>query len=88
MLKLALFLAMGVSGLAGIAAQTSPSSQVKTAATDGKDPNRMVCRTSEVTGSRLGSRKVCHTALQWEQEEASVRRDVEKIQANRWTAQQ
>ena len=32
------------------------------------DPeNRVICRTEEVTGSRLGGRQTCHTKRQWDQ---------------------
>ena len=32
-----------------------------------KDPNRMICEKQEEIGSRLGGKKVCHTALEWQQ---------------------
>lgn len=75
---LAAFLAAPVAAFA----QTAPA-----AATDGKDkkdPNRMVCRTMDTTGSRLGKKKECRTAAEWAEMQAQERRDVERMQANRW----
>lgn len=47
------------------------------------DPNRMICRTSNTTGSRLGRSKVCRTASQWSEINAADRQDIERMQANR-----
>lgn len=46
------------------AAPTAPATSVASAK-PGKDPNRVICKTEEVTGSRLGSNKVCLTAAGW-----------------------
>lgn len=32
----------------------------------GEDPNEMICKTKETTGSRLRKSKVCKTRAQWE----------------------
>jgi hypothetical protein len=32
------------------------------------DPNRKICKTEELIGSRLGTTRVCKTAAQWEAE--------------------
>lgn len=45
------------------------------------DPNRTVCRTTEVIGSRLNTRKTCMTAVQWDQLEREQRMTVDKVQA-------
>lgn len=45
------------------------------------DPNRIVCRTTEVIGSRLGTSKRCMTAMQWDQLEREQRATVDRIQA-------
>lgn len=42
------------------AAPATPSALPKT-----KDPNRIICERQEEIGSRLGGKKVCHTALEW-----------------------
>lgn len=57
-----------------------------TAAKDKKD--KLVCQTQEATGSRLGKKKVCRTAAEWAEINALDRRDVEKIQANRYNGNQ
>jgi hypothetical protein len=48
-----------------------------------KDPNRVICRTMDTTGSRLGKKKECHTAAEWTDIQAVLRRDLDKFQANR-----
>ena len=41
------------------------------------DPNRIICEKVQETGSRLGAKKVCMTAAQWEEQR---RRDREYTQ--------
>jgi invasion protein IalB len=52
--------------------QASDSSPAKN-----KDPNRIICERIQETGSRLASKRVCMTALQWEDQR---RRDRENLQ--------
>lgn len=68
---------------APVAAQTQPTSAAPAAAKDSKDPNRMVCRKVENTGSRLGSKKICRTAAEWAEVQAIERRDIERFQVGR-----
>lgn len=63
----------------GVSAQTIPKKA------PAKDPNRMVCRTEEVIGSRLQSKKHCMTAIQWDQLEREQRNTVDHIEAYRPT---
>ncbi|MDF7775091.1 hypothetical protein P1X14_07525 [Sphingomonas sp. AOB5] len=49
-------------------------------AKDARDPNRMICRTEDVIGSRLGSRRVCLTASQWEDLRRDTRQTTERVQ--------
>ncbi len=49
-----------------------------------KDPSKVVCRTESVTGSRLGSRKRCHTAGEWAEMARLDRESLERTQALRW----
>jgi hypothetical protein len=37
------------------------------------DPNRKICKTEELIGSKLGSTRVCKTAAQWEAERQKTR---------------
>ncbi len=61
------------------------TAQTATAAKEDKnDSGRMVCRTVETTGSRLGKRKICRTAAEWTEIQAIERRDIERQQAARW----
>ena len=44
------------------------------------DPNEMVCKREEVTGSRLQSRRVCMTRAQWAEQRQLDRLNVERSQ--------
>ena len=46
-----------------------------------KDPNRVVCVTEEVTGSRLGTVKTCHTNAEWTQYQREMRNTVDRMTA-------
>lgn len=45
--------------------------------------NRMICKRDKSTGSRLGSKRNCMTAAQWQQVERDQREVVERVQASR-----
>lgn len=51
---------------------------------DGKksDPNRIICEKQETTGTRLGARKVCLTAAQWQEKRREHREELERAQKN------
>ena len=66
-----------------VVAQTQPTNAVPATEKGSKDPNRMVCRTVENTGSRLGNKKICRTAAEWVEVQAIERRDIERFQAGR-----
>ena len=42
--------------------------------------DKVICETIQRTGSRLNNEKVCLTALQWRDQKAGVRNDLEKWQ--------
>lgn len=44
------------------------------------DPNEVVCKREEVTGSRLQSRRVCMTRAQWAEQRQLDRANVERSQ--------
>lgn len=48
------------------------------------DPNRMICRTEQNTGSRLSSSKRCMTAQQWADQRLADRQVVERSQGGGW----
>lgn len=68
---------LGVMLLASLAASAS----ARPAEKKNLDPNRVVCRSEEVVGSRLQTRKTCMTAMQWDQLEREQRATVDRIQA-------
>lgn len=45
-----------------------------------KDPNRMICEKQEEIGSRLGGKKICKTAQEWQQWRQQNRDQVENWQ--------
>lgn len=61
-------------------AVTTTSSSAKPEAATRFDPNEEVCKTQDVTGSRLGAKKVCHTREQWADIAAQSRVTVDRAQ--------
>jgi hypothetical protein len=49
----------------------------------GGDPNRVICRKVEETGSRLNHSRACHTAAEWDELRRQMKANVERIQNNR-----
>jgi hypothetical protein len=47
------------------------------------DPNEMVCRSVEDTGSRLSRSRICMTRAQWDAHNRGTRQTVERNQASR-----
>jgi len=45
--------------------------------------NEKICRTEEVTGSRLAKRKVCKTRSQWADQQMQDRQEIERVQTQR-----
>jgi hypothetical protein len=45
-----------------------------------KDPNRIICQKEETLGTRLGARKVCKTAQEWQDMRAQHRDNLEGVQ--------
>jgi len=52
-----------------------------------KDPNRMICEKQEELGSRLSTKRVCHTAAEWEVIRQEARQNLDRIQTNRGNAE-
>lgn len=59
----------------------APAEARKPRDVDAKDPNKVICRTEEVIGSRLASKRTCMTAQQWEDMRREQRTTVDRIQA-------
>ncbi len=51
------------------------------AASDGKDPNEVICRTSRVTGSLTQRRRDCRTRAQWTNIGNAAREDAESMRS-------
>ena len=69
------------------AANAQTSAPAVAAAPSGKvvkDPNRMICRTLDTTGSRLKPVRDCRTAKAWADAQELDRRDIDRIQTNRY----
>jgi hypothetical protein len=49
-------------------ASQASQQQQQPSSTPALDPNRKICKTQELIGSRLGNTKVCKTAAQWDAE--------------------
>jgi hypothetical protein len=45
--------------------------------------NEKICRTEEVTGSRLSKKKVCKTRSQWADQQLQDRQEIERVQTQR-----
>jgi invasion protein IalB len=71
----ALAIAAPASAQNAVPAPTAPAPVAKA-----KDPNRIICEKQEEIGSRLGGKKVCKTAAQWEEERAQHRETIEDVQ--------
>ncbi len=44
------------------------------------DPEKRICRSTKITGSRLGQTRVCHTQREWDEASAVARQRMEHIQ--------
>jgi invasion protein IalB len=49
------------------------------------DPNEVVCRKEESTGSRIGAKRVCMTRMQWADRQLQDRLELERTQVQRGT---
>lgn len=80
-MKAMMFVAL--AGLAATSAAAQPvttSSQPAATAKRANDPNRMICEREDEIGSRLGGKKVCKTAAQWDEQRRVQRETVEGVQ--------
>lgn len=81
-------LVIGISafGLAAVAsaqtsAPTTPTISAEQAKADSL--NQKICRTEEMTGSRLAKRKVCKTRSEWADQQLQDRQEIERVQTQR-----
>ncbi|RYE56134.1 MAG: hypothetical protein EOP18_04815 [Rhizobiaceae bacterium] len=48
------------------------------------DPDRVICKSEDVIGSRIVTKKKCMTAAQWKEQRRLSRMDIDRAQANRY----
>ena len=81
-----------IAGALSIIAATAASAQVTSTENgrvnadigkNAKSPDKVVCITEDVTGSRLGSVKTCHTNAEWAQYQREMRNTVDHMQAGK-----
>lgn len=60
-------------------AQTQPTTGTAPAS-KAKDPNRVICERIKDTSSRIGGKRICMTAAQWEEQRRRDREYVEDAQ--------
>lgn len=78
-MKIRLLAGAAVMMATAVSSQTTSVAPDVTALAKG-DPNRIVCKSEETIGTRLGARKVCLTAQQWVDKYKEHREFTEGIQ--------
>lgn len=68
-------------------AQPAASAAAKSSGTapmsaSGSDPNRVICKTETETGTRLGGKKICLTAREWDEYEYQQMKNTQGYQNN------
>lgn len=48
-----------------------------------RDSSQLICQKQEITGSRLGTKRICKTRAQWADFQLQERQQVEKVQVQR-----
>jgi invasion protein IalB len=78
----ALLTGTAVPAVAQTAAAPSQT-QATTEAKPAQNSNEIVCQKQEVTGSRLGVKRICMTRSQWADRQMQDRQEVERVQVKR-----
>lgn len=69
-----------------VCAQTpaaTPAAPAPAASKPASDPDqKMICKTEESTGSRLGGHKVCMTKAQWAEQSKDAKENLSKVQVS------
>ena len=82
-MRAAILLMIASMAAAPAAAQITFEDQAKPAPAAGAkagDPNKIICERQEEIGSRLGGKKVCKTAAQWDEDRRHQRETLEGVQ--------
>ncbi|HYJ53363.1 MAG TPA: hypothetical protein VEW04_09330 [Allosphingosinicella sp.] len=78
-----LLLAAAAALTAGAAYAQAPAAGSTTPTADGPDPNEMICRRVQDSGSRLNASRICMTRQQWIDYQREQRADTERSQNRR-----
>jgi invasion protein IalB len=78
----ALLTGTAVTAVAQPTAAPTPT-QAPTDAKAAQDANEIVCQKQEVTGSRLGVKRICMTRSQWADRRMQDRQELERVQVQR-----
>jgi len=78
--SLALAFASAMAIATPVGAQSAPAATTSTQAKPADPMSEIVCQKQEVVGSRLATRRVCMTRLQWREQRTIDRQDVEHSQ--------
>ncbi|MEH3121820.1 MAG: hypothetical protein PGN16_07540 [Sphingomonas phyllosphaerae] len=76
------YVGVGLAAVAMMSASGALARDHKPAAAN--DPDKIICRSEESTGSRLAKTKRCMSARDWAAEKAINQQDIERVQANRY----
>jgi len=80
-------LAAGASAPALAQVQSNPPAASQQQASP-QNPNEIVCHKQEVTGSRLGAKKVCKTRAEWADLQLQDKQELTRVQTQRGNAGQ
>ena len=65
---------------ASVSAATDDATPPPAAAQSRNDPNKIICETQEVIGSRLATKRVCATRAQWAERRLQERLQIDQSQ--------
>ena len=81
--SLAAALLAGASASAVAQAPAAAPAQATANAKPTDNANEMVCQKQEVTGSRLGAKRICMTRSEWADRRLQDRQELERVQVQR-----
>jgi len=82
--SVAVALLTGIAAPAVAQSPTAPAqSQTNTTAKAADNADEVVCQKQEITGSRLGVKRVCMTRSQWADRRLQDRQELERVQVQR-----
>ena len=73
----------GASASAVAQAPTAAPTQAAANAKPADNANEIVCQKQEVTGSRLGAKRICMTRSEWADRRLQDRQELERVQVQR-----